>query len=203
MLFEPEYVCTMVFQSPSHSELLGVKPTRALREEISVLTNQNVFIEEKGHFLKFSSKGVEYETACSQLALIKDFVINHVNVRIPLYVKGLRRESEFLGAFFSALLEQKLLIVEEVKFRPDSDKQFHELMRRKISVDAILDDPSSLGFKIVSDVEIIEPSELYFDITKKFSFITLFLVYSALISFLAGYFKLTLKIRKRFHDDTR
>ncbi len=203
MFFEPKYECYMVLQSPSHSELLGVKSTQALRERISLLTYKNVLMEEKGNFLKFSSNNVSRETACSQLALIKDFVINHVNVRIPGYAEGLRRESEFLEVFFRALLERGHHINQELKLRVDSDKQFHELLRRKITVDGILDDISLLGFKITSDFVIIEPSELYFDITKKFSFIALFLIYSALISFLVGYFKLKLKIGREFHDETR
>lgn len=203
MLFEPKYECAMTLQAPGNSELLGIKPTQLLRYRISLIIEQPVFLEEKGNFLKFSSNSVVKETACSQLVEIKAYVTNHVNGQIPAYTKALRRESKFLEDFFSAVLEKRPSITKEIDSRPDSDKQFHELIRRKIAVDGILENPSLLGFKVISDVRIIAPSELYFDIRKKLPFIILFLVYSTLISFLVGYFSLTLKIRERFFDEAR
>lgn len=199
--FKPMYECTMTLQAPRYSELLGVKSKQVLRERISFLLEHKVFIEDKGELLKFSMKGVTPEMACSEIVLIKEYVLNHVNIHISVYAKALRRESQFLKDFFKAIMEKNPNMSNEIQSKINSDKQLHELLRRKISVDNILDNTSLLGFTIISDVQIIAPSELYFDIRKKFSFIALFLVYSALISFLVGYFRLRLKIEKFFHDN--
>lgn len=200
MTFEPMYECSMILHPPRHSELLGVKSKQVLRERIFLLVQDKVLIEENGDLMRFSMKGVTPEIACSKIILIKDYIDSHVNRHIQVYSKALMRESQLLDDFFKAIFEKSTNVSNEIKSMHKSDKQLHELLRRKISVEGILDDPSSLGFTIISDVQVIAPSELYFDIKKRFSFITLFLVYSVLISFLVGYFRLRLTIGRKFHD---